>query len=172
MPRHRLLSAAILALVLALTAGGDVLAGRANYPEKDKEIIAITFAGEMMKGGYKAITAEQLKKWIDEKKDMLIVDTRPLEAKYKKKHVPAAVQIEFPIPEMKQMDEKKKAEFTKLLGQNKDRPIVFYCGFVECTRSHNAAMWATNLGYKNVYRFPGGMMGWTQAGYPTAKGEK
>jgi len=167
-----LVPAALLAVVLGLTSGGDVLAQRADYPEKVKEIIAVNFAKEMMEGGYKAVTADQLKKWVDEKKDVLIVDTMPLEASYKKQHIPAAVQLEFPIPEMKEIDDKKKAEFLKLLGPDKDRLTVFYCGFVECTRSHNAAMWAVNLGYRNVYRFPGGIMGWDQAGYPTAKGEK
>jgi thiosulfate/3-mercaptopyruvate sulfurtransferase len=44
--------------------------------------------------------------------------------------------------------------------------IVFYCGFTECTRSHNAAMWALKLGYTNVYRFPGGIEAWAQARYP------
>ncbi len=172
MVRNGLVLAGILALVLGLVAGGEALAGRADYPEKAKEIIAVTFAKEMMEGGYKAVTAEQLKKWVDEKKPMLIIDTMPLEASYKKQHVPGAVQMEFPIPEMKEMDDAKKAEFIKLLGPDKDRLIVFYCGFVECTRSHNGAMWAVNLGYKNVYRFPGGIMGWDQAGYPVAKGDK
>jgi rhodanese-related sulfurtransferase len=97
---------------------------------------------------------------------MLIVDTMPFAASYKKRHIPAAVQIEFPIPEMKEMDDSKKAEFVKILGPNKDRLIVFYCGFTECTRSHNAAMWALKLGYTNVYRFPGGIEAWSQASFP------
>jgi thiosulfate/3-mercaptopyruvate sulfurtransferase len=49
---------------------------------------------------------------------------------------------------------------------------VFYCGFVKCTRSHNGAMWAVKLGYTNVYRCPGGIKAWDEAGYPVAKGEK
>lgn len=172
MARNGLVMATVLALVVALMAGGDALAGRADYPEKAKETIAVTYAKEMMEGGYKAVTVDQLKKWIDEKKPMLVIDTMPLEKSYKKQHVPGAVQIEFPIPEMKEMDDKKKAEFIKLLGPDKNRLLVFYCGFVECTRSHNGAMWAVNLGYKNVYRFPGGIMGWIQAGYPVEKGDK
>ena len=40
---------------MALVAGGEALAGRADYPEKAKEIIAVTFAKEMMEGGYKAV---------------------------------------------------------------------------------------------------------------------
>jgi rhodanese-related sulfurtransferase len=30
-------------------------------------------------------------------------------------------------------------------------------------------MWAIKLGYKNVYRQPGGIMGWLEAGYPVEK---
>jgi rhodanese-related sulfurtransferase len=52
-----------------------------------------------------------------------------------------------------------------LLGADKDRLIVIYCGFVKCTRSHNGAMWAKRLGYKNVYRFPGGIYAWKGMDY-------
>ncbi|MBM4137012.1 MAG: rhodanese-like domain-containing protein, partial [Nitrospira sp.] len=44
-----------------------------------------------------------------------------------------------------------------------------YCGFTKCTRSHNGAMWAVKLGYKNVYRYPGGIKGWVEADYPVDK---
>ena len=67
------------------------------------------------------------------------------------------------------MDEKTKAAFEKMLGPNKDRLIVFYCGFTKCTRSHNGTMWAVKLGYKNVYRQPGGIKGWDEAGYSVEK---
>ncbi len=172
MPTHRLVSAAVSALVPALTAAGDLFAGRADYPEKVKEIFAVNFAKEMMEGGYKVATTDRLKKWVDEKKDMLVIDTMSLAASFKKQHVPDAVQMESPIPEMKEMDDKNKAEFLKLPGPKKDRLLVFYCGFVECTRNHNGAMWAANPGYKNVYKYPGGIRGWAQAGFPTAKGDK
>jgi len=100
---------------------------------------------------------------------MLIVDTMPYEDSYKKNHIPEALQLEFPIPELKSLDAKKKAEFLKLLGPDKNRMIVFYCGFTKCTRSHNGAMWAVKLGYKNVYRHPGGIKGWAEAEYPVGK---
>ncbi len=157
------MSAAIAALFLFAAACSSK---KADCPEKVKEIIAINFAKEIAEGGYKAVNVDDLKKWMDAKKDMLIVDTMPLEASYQKRHMPGAVQMEFPIPVMKEMDESKKVEFLKLLGPNKDRLIVFYCGFTECTRSHNAAMWAMKLDYTNVYRFPGGIEGWSQAGFP------
>jgi rhodanese-related sulfurtransferase len=121
------------------------------------------------RGGYRIVATDELKGWIDQKKEVLIVDTMPYEASYKKQHVPGAVQIEFPIPEMAKIDDKTKAALIKLLGPNKDRLIVFYCGFVKCTRSHNAAMWAVKLGYKNIYRHPGGIKAWDEAGYPIEK---
>ncbi|MDD3295723.1 MAG: rhodanese-like domain-containing protein, partial [Geobacteraceae bacterium] len=62
-----------------------------------------------------------------------------------------------------------KAELVKHLGPDKNRLIVLYCGFTKCTRSHNGAMWAVKLGYKNVYRHPGGIKGWMEADYPVAK---
>ena len=55
------------------------------------------------------------------------------------------------------------------LGPDKERLIVFYCGFVKCTRSHNAAAFAKKLGYKNVYRFPGGIFAWKGGDYPVEK---
>ena len=153
--RGKLALTLVLLLGVALFSVQAAMAQKADCPEKVKEIIAINFAREIADGGYKPVTAEELKKWMDAKKDMLIIDTMPLEASYMKRHVPGAVAMEFPIPEMKKIDDKQKEAFLKLLGPNKDRLLVFYCGYTECTRSHNGAMWAVNLGYKNVYRFPG-----------------
>ncbi len=131
--------------------------------------LAVTFAREVIRGGYDIVSTKELKDWMDQKKDMLIVDTMPYEASYKKQHVKGAVQIELPIPEMTSLDDKTRDAIIKLLGPDKDRVVVFYCGFVKCTRSHNGAMWAKKLGYKNVYRYPGGIKAWDQADYPKGK---
>jgi len=137
--------------------------------EIETEKTAVNFAKEVERGGYKIVSTEELKAWIDQKKEMLIVDTMPYEDSYKKQHVPGAVQFEFPIPEVAKLDDKTKAAFEKLLGPNKDRLIVIYCGFTKCGRSHNGAMWAVKLGYKNVYRYPGGIKAWMEADYPVEK---
>ncbi|MHB8068782.1 MAG: rhodanese-like domain-containing protein [Desulfobaccales bacterium] len=152
----------VLALFWLANCGGSNLAGK----ELDTEKIAVTFNQEVARGGYKVVPTEELKTWMDQKKPMLIVDTMPLEASYKKNHIPGAVPFELPIPEVTSLDEAKKAEFEKLLGPDKDRLLVFYCGFTKCTRSHNGAMWAVKLGYTNVYRQPGGIKAWMEAGYP------
>jgi rhodanese-related sulfurtransferase len=137
--------------------------------ELETEKIAVTFAREAARGGYGIVTTQELKGWIDQKKSMLIVDTMPYADSYVKQHIPGAVSMVFPIPEMKSLDDKTKVDLEKLLGPDKNRIIVFYCGFVKCTRSHNGAMWAVKLGYKNVYRHPGGIKAWDEADYPVGK---
>jgi rhodanese-related sulfurtransferase len=142
--------------------------------EVEKEAGAVKLVREVRRGGYDVVTTEELKKWIDSGKDMLIVDTMPYENSYKKQHVPGAVQFLFPIPDMKEWDTKETGgksleDLKKLLGGDKEKPIVIYCGFVKCTRSHNGAAWAVKLGYKNVYRYPGGIFAWKGADFPVEK---
>ena len=164
------LIAAAMAVLFVVGLAGSAMAAWGTK-ELEMEKVAVTFSREMAQGGYQILTTEELKGWMDQKKAMLVVDTMPYEASYKKQHVPGAVQMEFPIPEMTQIDDKTKAALEKLLGQDKDRLVVFYCGFVKCTRSHNGAMWAVRLGYRNVFRYPGGIKAWDEADYPVAKVE-
>ena len=143
--------------------------------EVDKEQGALKLVHEVQRGGYDVIKTDELKKMIDEGKDILIIDTMPYEGSYKKNHIPGAKQFLFPIPEMKTWDTKETAgktqdDFQAVLGTDKDKTIVIYCGFVKCTRSHNGALWAKKLGYKNVLRYPGGIFAWKGAKYETAEG--
>ena len=139
--------------------------------ELQNEKIAVKFEREVERGGYKVVTTQELKSWLDQKKEMLIVDTMPPD-NFKKQHIPGAVNFEIQRhPELTEMNDKMKADFEKLLGPDKDRTIVFYCGFTDCERSHNAGMWAIKLGYKNAYRQPGGIKGWLEAGYPVEKSQ-
>lgn len=154
-----------IALFCLAGCGSKDLGGK----ELDTEKIAVTFNQEVARGGYKVVPTAELQNWMDQKKPMLIIDTMPFESSYKKNHIPGAAQFELPIPEVTSLEEAKKAEFAKLLGPDQDRLLVFYCGFTKCTRSHNGAMWAVKLGYRNVYRQPGGIKAWMEAGYPVAQ---
>lgn len=157
-----------LCCVFLVAIAGNGLAAWGSK-ELETEKTAVNLTKEVMKGGYKIVSTEELKGWIDSKKDMLIIDTMPYEDSYKKEHVPGAVQFEFPKEEVANLDDKTKAAFQKMLGSNKDRLIVIYCGFTKCGRSHNGAMWAAKMGYKNVYRYPGGIKAWGEADYPVEK---
>jgi rhodanese-related sulfurtransferase len=156
-------------LIFILGVAGVGMAADWGSKELETEKIAVTFAKEVESGGYKIVSTEELKNWIAQKKNMLIVDTMPFEDSYKKQHIPSAINFVFPVPEVKSLDDKTKAAFEKALGTNKDRLIVFYCGFTKCTRSHNGAMWAVKLGYKNVYRYPGGIKAWMEADFSVEK---
>lgn len=169
-----------MCLVVGIVAGMAAPAGAFldNKFEKEveKETGAVKLLREVQRGGYDVVATEELKNWIDSGKDMLIVDTMPYEDSYKKQHVPGAVQFLFPIPDMKEWDTQKTAgksiaDFQDLLGDDKDKTIVIYCGFVKCTRSHNGAAWAVRRGYQNVYRYPGGIFAWKGAGFPIEKAE-
>jgi len=170
----KLMAASVLVFILAGQAAA--LFDNKFEQEVEKETEAVKLVREVQRGGYDVVTTAELKQWIDSGKDMVIVDTMPYDASYKKNHVPGAVQFLFPIPDMSQWntqetDGKSQEDFIKLLGSDKDKTIVIYCGFVKCTRSHNGAAWAVKLGYKNVYRYPGGIFAWKGADYPTETSE-
>jgi len=145
--------------------------GKDKFEEElEKEQGAIKLVREVQRGGYDIVSTEELKKMIDEKKDILIIDTMPFEDSYKKEHVPGAKQFLFPIPDMPTWDTKETGgktteDYKALLGSDTGKIIVIYCGFVKCTRSHNGAVWAKKLGYKNVFRYPGGIFAWKGAKY-------
>jgi len=144
--------------------------------EVDTEAIAVKLAKEVQGGGYQTVTTAELKQWMDSGKDMMIVDTMPFEDSYKKAHIPGAKQFLFPISEMnswdaKETDGKTQNDFVALLGPDKNKPVIFYCGFTKCGRSHNGALWAVKLGYNNVYRCPGGIFAWKGADFPVEQVE-
>ena len=166
----------ILSIAVLMTIGIAPNAWSKNKFEKEveKETAGVKLVREVRRGDYDLVTTAELKTWIDAGKKMLIIDTMPYEASYKKNHVPGAKQFLFPIPDMDTWDiqetgGKTQSDFTTLLGSDKERPIVVYCGFVKCTRSHNGATWARKLGDRNVYRYAGGIFAWKGAGYEVGK---
>jgi rhodanese-related sulfurtransferase len=166
----------LTALILGTASPAAAFLDNKFEQELEKEAAAVKLVREVQRGGYDVVTTEELKRWIDAGKEMLIVDTMPYEDSYKKQHVPGAVQFLFPIPEMETWDTggtggKTREEFIRLLGEDKDRLIVIYCGFVKCTRSHNGAAWAVKLGYRNVFRYPGGIFAWKGADHPVGEVE-
>jgi len=81
--------------------------------------------------GYTALSAVELKKLQDSEKEILLIDARPYSG-YKPEHIPGAKQFEFPNGNMDQWDKaktggKSQEEFLGFLGENKDKPLVFYC---------------------------------------------
>lgn len=159
-----------LLVPVVLCFGNNAFAfGDSKFEKEVKtEASAVKLLREVQRGGYDVISTEELHMAIEAGEDLLIIDTMPYEDSYKKNHIPGAKQFLFPIPDMAEWDTeetegKSIADYESLLGEDKNKKIIVYCGFVKCTRSHNGAMWASKLGYKNVYRHPGGIFAWKGA---------
>lgn len=160
----------LVALALVIGMAVTPLAADTFEKETEKEKEAVKLVRDVRRGGYDVISAEELKALIASEPNLLMIDTMPYAESYKKEHVPGAKQFLFPIPDMSSWDAqqtggKSLEDFTALLGAEKNRKIVMYCGFVKCTRSHNAAAWAVKQGYTQVLRFAGGIYAWKGAGY-------
>ena len=155
-------------LVLMAVPAHAGLFGDKFQDEVETEKVAVKLARDTIKGDYGLVTTAELKALVDANTDMVIVDAMPYADSYAKEHVPGAVQFLFPVKEMAtwdtgETDGKTEADYEKLLGPDKDKLVVVYCGFVKCGRSHNAGLWARKLGYTNVKRYPGGIFAWKGA---------
>ncbi len=82
-------------------------------------------------GGYARITGVDLKKMQESGTAVLVIDTLA-ESAYKQGHVPSAKHFEFPNGDMMPWDASKTGgktteDFVALLGEDKQKPLVFYC---------------------------------------------
>ena len=104
-------------------------------------------------GNYPAVSADWVKKQLDNKANMVLIDSRPKRKKYDKGHIPTA--LSFP-----------DSQFAKLQDQlpaDKSTPLVFYCGGLKCRLSHKSAKKAIDLGYTQVKVFAEGYPTWVAA---------
>ncbi len=82
--------------------------------------------------------------------NVLLIDSRPKQAKYDKGHIPTAISI--PDTHFDKM--------THLLPADKNMLLIFYCEGPECKLSHKSAKKAEALGYTNVKVYMDGFPGW------------
>lgn len=120
---------------------------------KKVKVFADGFPGWMkVKGHYASVSVDYMKKQIDAKADMVVVDARPKRKKYDKGHLPGALSI-------------PDSQFDKLkanLPKDKNKLLVFYCGGFNCKLSHKSAAKAIAMGYTNVKVFAAGYPAWKQ----------
>jgi thiosulfate/3-mercaptopyruvate sulfurtransferase len=149
--------------VLALAA----CAGVGTSPkglEAPIEKASITLMADVKNGGYQLVDSESLNKWLSEKKGMILIDTMPKED-FAKVRIKGAVNGPMPKTD-KEITPYDKQTILTAAGADKEKTIVVYCGFTACRRSHWGAKILVEDGYKNVYRYPGGITGWLEYGYP------
>ena len=99
------------------------------------------------------MSADWVKKQIDQKTNLVVIDSRPKRKKYDKGHIPNALSI-------------PDSQFAKMQDQlpaDKNTPLVFYCGGLKCRLSHKSAKKAIDLGYTKVSVFAEGYPAWVAA---------
>lgn len=105
---------------------------------------------------FKTLTREELKSWMDEEKDFVLVDVLS-EGSYNSKHLPGAKHASV-----------KESDFLEKIQEmvpEKDKPVVVYCGSFSCQLSPFAAHKLSEMGYTEVYDFEGGLADWQDGGY-------
>lgn len=105
------------------------------------------------KGNMGAVSPAFVKKQLDAKAPITLIDSRPKARKYDKGHIPGAISI-------------PDSEFDKLtdkLPTDKTASLIFYCEDVSCVLSSKSAARAVALGYSNVMTMPEGYVGWEKA---------
>lgn len=133
------------------------------HSELAAEEAAMNLVKDVVDGGYDLISTKAIKEKLDAGEEMVIVDTMP-EDSYNKNHIPGAVGAVLP-GKMEEVDPERRAAFVKALGEDKNKPVIIYCGRVSCYRSHVGALIAKEEGFTNVLRHPGGIDAWLEAGY-------
>ncbi len=106
----------------------------------------------------KETNVHEVKRWIDANENFDLVDVRE-ESEWARGRLPRAIHLSKGIIERD----------VELKFPEKAAKIVLYCG-----GGYRSALAADNLqkmGYTNVLSMDGGWRGWTEAGYPVAKGE-
>jgi rhodanese-related sulfurtransferase len=158
----------LIALSVLLLCGGAYAQEAKPLKEHEIEQIALKVAREAVQGGYQLLSASELKGMVDAKEEFILVDAHPPKD-FAQAYIAGAANFGFAgIRTGKWEDDalgKSLESYKALLGSDLNRKVVVYCGFNVCGRSHNAAMWARELGYRNVYRMPGGTRAWKDAGY-------
>jgi rhodanese-related sulfurtransferase len=160
---------AAAALFLCAHAGHAASIGTSpKGQELPIEKAAVKFAADVKEGGYKVVTTDELKKWLDQGKKILIISSLPAAEDKEFGTLPSAVGGPMPKTE-KDLTQSDKDNLLKVAGTDKDGTIVLYCGFVACRRSHIGAKILVDNGFTNVYRYPGGITAWQETGYPVTK---
>lgn len=132
------------------------------------ENAAIKLMADVKDGGYKTVSTVELKKWLDEGKKVTIISALPVEEDKAFGTLPGSINAALPKTE-KELTQASKDNLLKVAGPGKEKTIVIYCGFVACRRSSIGAQILVQNGFKNVYKYPGGITAWAEAGYPVTK---
>jgi len=121
--------------------------------------------------GATTVDADQVKAWLDNGEDMIILDPRKTSDYSEKGHIPMAVNC--PVNTDAELTDKVIKEAadhlsscSELKGVKKGTKIITYCNGTTCWMSPKAVSALVKIGYTNIFWFRGGMSEWNGKGYP------
>lgn len=155
----------LLFLLFALALSG-CMATKGTSPkglEGPIEKAAIKFSADQQAGGYRVVSTEELRKWLAEERELTLISTLSRAEEEQFGHLPDDVNATMPLAE-KDITPEDRVHLLMAAGSDKQRTIVVYCGYLAYRRSHVGAKLLVEYGYKNVYRYPAGIIGWREAG--------
>lgn len=165
----------LLALAFTSLFATQVFAEPQTYKENEIEEIAMKIHHDADQGGYELLSVNDLKKMLDEKDNIVLIDAHP-KNQFDEAYVQGANNFEFQGTFTRHWKDDapggSEEAYKALLGDNLNRKIVVYCGGNKCGRSNTAALWTKELGYHHVYRVTSGIAGWKDAGFPVQTAKK
>ena len=108
------------------------------------------------KASIKEVSIDDVKKMIDEKDKIIILDVRDKD-EFETGYIPGAINLSRGMLEFK----------ISTLIPDRDARIIVYCGVD--LRGPLATKTLNEFGYKNAANIKGGLKDWKAAGYPVAK---
>lgn len=108
-------------------------------------------------GPYKEINADDLQKMKKDIPSLVIVDSRGGDW-FDGTVIEGATQLAT--------SDTNEDSLAKL-APKKDQAVVFYCTNEQCPASAKAAHKAADIGYTNLFKYPGGIEDWKKRGLPT-----
>lgn len=105
---------------------------------------------------YWEVDTHTLKRWYDQNKPMIILDTRSREH-FDNTLLPAAKWLPYNASD---------AEIQAIIPA-KNSLIVVYCWSSRCPASEKMAKRLNAMGYTNVHKYGSGLEVWMEKGYPT-----
>jgi rhodanese-related sulfurtransferase len=117
------------------------------------KVFAEGFPEWVKRGNLVSISVPYVKKLLDEKTPMVLIDSRPKGRKYDQGHIPGAISLP---------DSQFEKLAPALLPADKNALAVFYCEGLICALSNESAMKAQKLGYTNVRVVPEGYPDWVK----------
>ncbi len=116
-----LLLTALLFPAVRLSASDLPPSGSGDLPVWGSQVLA-----KAAECGYGLITPPELESLIHSGKDFVLLDVRP-PYEFSQGHLPGAVNLEFHLGHLHELDPGRKEAFEKILGPDPQRNVVIYC---------------------------------------------